>query len=445
MMEKLQTTTVHLLRYGGLYPFKKTNRSNHPRLSVWLALWTVFLNLMAALSCIHVMRQSVMFSSLQTFLDPFLLKNTWSLASFLIPLHFVFHARKITALNIKLDNIIAICSIHSSKFFVANKLKIILLIFVKIINLFNSTSYLVIDGYFDSQITNMKLSTIIVEYHVVLIEIIITFMFAMHLTIMAGYLQLCNTRLELFDGMISFTRQISELATEEDDEISTRLGLHPFGLHSSSIAEVTTEEHDEASTRLGLQHPFAPHSSSFVEEAAYSIGTTNTLFFSAQLSEPSQLFTELKLSQLKKSLQTRVNTVGTQTRDLDENTAVFFQKLEVIHASIFEAYDTYQLYICVLGFPILYFTFVTGAGFLASAYRITELDLEYSYPIVTYVSIFITNLMNFALLTAFPQTVDQKVCNAAGKILTEVTHSVFKNQCGSANTEHEYFFNIHCT
>ena len=60
-MERLHATTVHLLRYGGLYPFKKTNHSNQTNysnqtsLSVWLLLWTVFLNLMVGMCALYSM------------------------------------------------------------------------------------------------------------------------------------------------------------------------------------------------------------------------------------------------------------------------------------------------------------------------------------------------------------------------------------------------------
>ena len=453
MMEKLHATTVCLLRYGGLHPFIKTshpdqtNHSNQTSFSVRLLLWTVLLNLMVAMIILYIsMMQSEMFSSLPTFLL-FLFANTYSLISILLPMHFIFHAKKITALNAKLDNIITMCSIQSSKINITNKLKIIFLIFVKIFILSNSTINFLLHGCTEIEMTNIKLFvTIIAEYHASFIEMISTLMFAIYLTILAEYLQFCEDRLvELFDGIRPSTSQISKVTAEEPDETSTR--IHPLGVHSSSNAEESARVPDETSTRL---HPFGVHSPSNAEESArVSIETTNTLPFLAQYSEPSQLFTHLKLSQLKKSLRTRVNPDGPQTLVPDENTAGFFQTLEGIHASIFEAYDVYELSACVLGFPILYFTIIMGIGFCAIPYKITKLYLKNTYCTAHYVSIAIANLMNFALLTTFPQTIDQKVCNVTGKSLVEINLKVAKNKYRSSvqkfpsNTEQEYFLNIH--
>ena len=185
-MERLHTATLYLLRYGGMHPFE-TNRSNQTSLSVCLVLWTVFLNLVAAMSSLHYITQLVMFSSVHTFLQ-YMFDITWALASILIPMHFVCHARKIIAINRNLDEIIATCSIYSSKTSIKSKIKIMFLILVKIIILFCATIYVVryTDQchvqqqarrlnelqlrYFDGEVTNMKLSVLmIVEYHTLLL------------------------------------------------------------------------------------------------------------------------------------------------------------------------------------------------------------------------------------------------------------------------------------
>ena len=171
MMERLQAATLFLFRYGGMYPFKKTNRSNHTSVSVCLVLWTVFLNLMSTLSALYFIVQLVHYiSSLTTFLTH-LFEITWALVPILLPMHFVCHARRITAVSTKLDEIIAICSNHNSEISKINKLKIILLIFIKIISLFYSAIIIYIKN--PDNITNIQLSSIIIfEYHATFMEII---------------------------------------------------------------------------------------------------------------------------------------------------------------------------------------------------------------------------------------------------------------------------------
>ena len=239
MIERLHAATLFLYRYGGMYPFKKTNRSNKTSLSVCLVLWTVFQNLISALGALYFMVQSVVvISSLNTFLAN-LFDITWALVSILIPMYFVWHARGITAVSTKLDEIVAICSIHSSKISKTNKLKIILLIFIKIIALPYITYDLFNIRNSDNNITNIKLSSmIIVRYHATFMEIIITLTFAIYLSILEEYFQLCDACLvELFHQMRSSHSRISEVTTEEPDDTSTSIGLQPIPLHRSRIAD----------------------------------------------------------------------------------------------------------------------------------------------------------------------------------------------------------------
>ena len=219
-----------------------------------------------------------------------------------------------------------------------------------------------------------------IEYHTTFMYIISTLIFAIYLTILEEYFQLCDTRLvELFDGMRPSIWQISEVTTEEHDDSSSSIGLHPVApLHTSCNAN----------------------------------------------TEAGQLFTftVFKPSQFNKSLIKRVNSVGTQTCVFDEDMQEFFQKLGRIHATILEAYNIYELYQRVLGFPLLYFTFSYAATILVVTYKITKFGLEDTYSTVRNCMMLIAKLIDFALLTTFPETIDQKVCNATIHSLVEVNH-----------------------
>ena len=378
-MESLHAATIFLLRYGGMHPFKTTSGSDQPRISVGLLLWTVFLQLVNALSFVHYMTQIGTFNSLHTFIG-YVWQITWGFTTILVPIHFLCHAKKIAAVNRQINKIISICSIQRLKLNIKSKLMIYFLVFGKIIPITCNALDSVTCRISEYGTPISKITFTFIAYHAFFIEAVTSFIFAVYLSILVEYFSLFDASLgELFDGM-----QISVTPMEEYNDTPSNPELYPLNGNKSTIAQHSVQ----------------------------SLKTTDIL------PNSCPIYDDTKCSELyAKSLRT--NTVSTQTDDNNANILDFFQILEETHASIFEVYKIYEGYESILGFPLLFFTFFYTITCCASSYTALEIDMGVTCFILLTLSSKIM-FLNFVLLTSIPHTLNEKVRNDFGECLFEV-------------------------
>ena len=172
-MEKLHTTTIYFLRYGGMHPIKTANRIS---ISLGLFLWTVFLQMMLQPANVYYLINKMKITSLNEFLLC-VWHITFVLASILIPIHFFSHANKIVAVNSKLDEIIKICSINSLKMNIESKFKIFLVLLMRII----VTFLIVLLHIIGADIDYIQIFVLV---NISVIKTIAQLMFAIYLTIL---------------------------------------------------------------------------------------------------------------------------------------------------------------------------------------------------------------------------------------------------------------------
>ena len=369
MMEKLHTTTIYLLRYGGMHPIKTANPIS---ISLGLLLWTVVLQMMLQLANVYYMMYHTKFTTLNKFLS-YVWDITWAFGSILIPIHFFCHANKIVAVNSKLDKIIKICSINSLKMSIESKFKIFLALLMRII----VTFIIVFMSFIGEDINYIK---IFVQVNIT-VNITITYLiFAIYLTILTEYLRIDEARIaDHFDRMRSSINHISVVTIEDFDDTPA----NPLGVDRSNLAQQSLYRQ-------------------------YSTNAITTLPGSS--SRPYNDSTSSQLAVIMRSLPTPDKEACTQTRHFDDNMQDFFQKMNRIHDSIFEVHNIYNLCISILGFPILYFTIFITVGLCAGTYTTIYIS-ECSRYFVPMVLIQIANLLDTALLTTFPRNLDQKASN----------------------------------
>ena len=196
-MEKLHRATICLLRYGGMHPFKPANCSSRIRISVGLLLWTVFLQIIIQTANVYFLKKYLTIASLRMFLVG-VFHTAWVLATILIPIHFLCHAKKIAAVNSKLGEIVRICSINGLKMNFESKLRIFLLILSKIIMI----SINIIMGIMCEYTSYKDLLLILHRLIIYVADAIISLMFVIYLTILTEYFRLNEARIaELFARM----------------------------------------------------------------------------------------------------------------------------------------------------------------------------------------------------------------------------------------------------
>ena len=223
MMEKLNTATIYLLRYGGMHPFKTASPIS---ISLGLFLWTVLLQVILQLANVYYLMYNRKITSLNSFLL-YVWDITFVFASILFPIHFFCHANKIVAVNSKLDEIIKICSINSLKMSIESKFKVFLVILMGIIRTFLIVCMAIIGEDIDY-------IRIFVLVNITIINTITQLMFAIFLTILTEYIRIDEARIaDHFDRMRSSINRISEVTIEDFDDMPT----NPLSVDTSNLAQ----------------------------------------------------------------------------------------------------------------------------------------------------------------------------------------------------------------
>ena len=378
-MEKLHATTLYLLRFGGMYPFKTNKYPNQIQISVWLLLWTLFLQLMNALSAMHYLVNNSNISSLHTFLK-WVWNASWKLITILIPIHFMCHAKEIATVNRRIINVLEMCScsINSLKMSIKIKLILTLSVIAQIFNAFVSVyiQTLLNCVHYDYGIVS-KLTTIYLDCYALLVFTTCSLIFVMYLAILEEYFRYNDSCLrELFGGEQYFIRQIPIIPTKVYGDKPKNAATHPIGVHKS----------------------IHPH------QSVNRIKTRSTLPCPRQTkdSRPGQLFT--------KAPRVRAKNVGTRTRVHDADTQDFIQNLGKIHASIFELYDIYELLKCILGFPLLCLIIVIMIDGCASTY-VAVVGLRANCTPTIWIMLPLSHIFIISLIATVPHTLDDKVSN----------------------------------
>ena len=381
-MERLHTATIFLLRYGGMHPFKTTEGSDQLRISVGLLLWTVFLQLVNALSFVPYMIRYGTFDSLDTLISC-VWNLSWGLTNILVPIHFLCQAKQITAVNRQIKKMILICSIQRLKLNIKCKLMILFMVVGKIIPITCSVlnPFTCRSSQFDTPIT--IIAFIIIDFYAFIVEAVTCFIFVVCLNILAEYFNLFDANLEeLFNRMQ--IKRILVTPMEENNVTPTNPDLYPLDDNKSTFAQLSV----------------------------HSLKTTDTLPNSYPTHDP-------KCSQLRtKSLRMRTNINSTQAHVNNANMLDFFRILEETHVSIFEVYEIYDVYESILGFPFLYFTFFYTITCCASVYTVlygSHSDNGATCFIILILQCLIL-FLNFVLLTSVPRTLDGKVSNDNGEL-----------------------------
>ena len=193
------------------------------------------------------------------------------------------------------------------------------------------------------------------------IETLCNIIFITYMIILEDYFTLCQVNLErLFSGTQFSICQNSLTLPEENDHASTSSDENLPSAHSIDL----TPTHDLNQCRL-----------------------------------------------FSKSVRVPIKSAFTQTCLTDENMDQFLQNMQLIHASVLEVYNTYELLMSFLGFPLLYFTFYVASSVCFSTFSFMTIITSDKVDICTAVNLFVyclTSLLNFLLLTTFPHSLDQK-------------------------------------
>ena len=209
-MEKLHAATLYLLRWGKLHPFETANYPHRIKVSLGLALWTVSMQLVNVVTLlVYTVQNPPTFTSLGPFLD-FIWNFTWHfLFTIVIPIHFLYHAKKVIILNRKIDKLLTFNSIKRAKISTKSKLTILLFALGRIITIFSITGGIILE--------KLDKFTIFMVYNTHIIETVYSIIFVTYLTILAEYLGVCDHSLgKLFRGMRSSTQQSCSVTTEEE-------------------------------------------------------------------------------------------------------------------------------------------------------------------------------------------------------------------------------------
>ena len=375
-MEKLHAATLYLFRFGGVHPFKTEQYSNQLKISVRLLLWTFFLQLTSILCSVYFLVISPKIGSLQVFLT-WGLFLFWTLINILLPIHFISHGKDIAAVNGRFNNIRRFCSINNLKISTKSKLTLLSFFLGKIIWIFICVLEARCRDTSSATTIFTKLTYIFFIGNSLMLDIIASYTFVIYLTIQAESFSHYNACLEeLFDGRRPFIRQISVLPAEEYSYKTNVSALHTLGVDQSNHAQQSVTRNK----------------------------TTNTLPYSRPTNDPRQQFTE--------SLGVRTRHVSRQTCVHDANMQDFFQRLEEIHASIFEEYNVYELCKCIFGLPLLCKTTFQTISYCTSSYKLVkEFDLEDNCSIIS-VLLLTAMLLNNIVLTMLPHTLDQNVSSS---------------------------------
>ena len=111
-----------------------------------------------------------------------------------------------------------------------------------------------------------------------------------------------------------------------------------------------------------------------------------------------------------KSRQIRNKTVIKQPCVPNENIERFFQRLEIVHGSIFEVYNIYQLYKSILGIPMLCMTISYTMSFICMSYQVVTFIASGNISqalIPTLISILY--FFNLLALATLPKNLEEKV------------------------------------
>ena len=376
-MEKLHAATLYLLRFGGLHPFKTEQYLNHIQISVWLLLWTLFLQLMTALSAIYYLVNNTNISSLHTFLT-WVWDASWKLFPIIISIHFMCHAKEIAIVHRRIDNVLGMCSVNSLKMSIKIKLIIILLVIENILlNFFN----VYIQGL--SNCSNQeydivsKLLGICVDFYTLVNYSITSLIFVMYLAILKEYFSYNDSCLvELFDGRQYSIGKVPIIPTKVYSDKPKNVAIHPIGAHKSI-------------------HP---------RQSVNRIKIRSTLPYLRRTNDfrPSQQF--------MKSLRILAENVSTQTRVHDANTQDFSQNLEKIYASILELYNIYEFLKCILGFPLLNLIIFITIDSCATTY-VAVVGLRVNCTAAISILMPLLEIFHIILITIVPHSLDDKVGN----------------------------------
>ena len=391
-MEKLLAAMLYLLRFVGLHPFKTKQYMNQIQISVWLLLWTLFLQLMTALSAMYYLVNNSNISSLQIFLR-WVWSASWQFYPIFISIHFLCHAKEIAAANRRIINVLGMCSISSLKMSIKIKLIIILSVFANIF-FFSAFVYIqTLNNCSNSQyaIVFWKLTKVCVDCFAIFIYTITSLIFVIYLAILEEYFSYNDSCLgELFDRKQYFIgQQFPIIPTKLYSDKPKNAATHPISVHKP---------------KNPATHPISVHKSIYPQQSVNRIKTRSTLPYPRQTkdSRPRLQFT--------KSHRIRAENVSTKNRVYVANTQDFIQNMEKIHSSIFELYNIYELLKCVLGFPLLYLIILITIDSCASTYvAVTGLRVDCNSAI--WILIPLTEIFNIILITIVPHTLDDKVSN----------------------------------
>ena len=385
-MEQLHAATLHLLRFGGMHPFKTTQPLNQIKISVRLVLWTLLLQLMYALITVYYLVYKSSVSSLHTFLT-WVWTTAWALYPILIPIHFLYHAKEIAAACTRINNVSGMCSVNNLKMSIKIKLIIILLV-LQTIYKFSVSVYIhtSLNCYNYEHAFVSRLIRIYANFYSLFIYVISSLIFVIYLAILEEYFSYHDSCLkELFDRRQCINRQIPVIPTRVYSDKPKIAATHPIGVQKSI-------------------HP---------QQSVNRIKTRRTLSYPRQTndSRPSQQFT--------KSPRIRAKNVSTKTHVHHANMQDFIRYMEKIHASIFELYSIYELLKCIFGFPLLYMTIVITINSCASTYSFV-VGSRVNCTSAILITRSLIPIFNILLITIVPHALDDKVSNVINISLIKV-------------------------
>ena len=383
-MEQLLAAILYLFRFGGMHPFKTKQHLNQIKISVWFLLWTLLLQLMYALNVMNFLLNNSNISSLHTFLT-WLWYTSWMLFPILIPIHFMYHAKKIAAVNRRINNVLGMCSINNLKMSNQIKLVIMLVVLLKILHISVSVYNHTLQNCYTYEYGFVsRLAAIYYDCYSFFIYTISFLIFVMYLAILEEYFSYYDSCLgELFGKRQYFIGQISIIPTEVSSDKPKIADTHPIGVHRSI-------------------HP---------QESVNRTRSTLPYLRQTNDSRPSQQFP-----------RSRAKNVTTKTRVHDANIQDFIENLEKIHASIFELYNIYELLKCILGFPLLYLIIVITINNCASTYTtvIGLRGVDCTLAMWIWLLLPLSHTFNILLITIVPHTLDDKVSNVISISLIKV-------------------------
>ena len=361
-MERLHTSILNLLRYGGLHPVKTTNNLNTALCSKWLVLWTAALQLVNVISVVHILIILARFSSLDMFLVV-VWNAAYCLITIIIPTSFFCNNKNIATFYRKIDKILINRSINRLQINIRSKLMIFIFVLGKIVYIIGiSLDVSIACGSTHlHKILKGHLSVIFVTFHGFFIVSLCYIIFITYMIILEEYFTLCQVNLEeLFNGTPSSIRQNSLALPEQSDDALTNSDENLTSVHSIDLT-------------------------------------------------PSYNFKPYKL--FIKTMHIPTNSAFPETSVSIERIDPFVQHLQLIHASVLEVYNIYELLMSFLGFPLLYLTFYCTSTICISSYSIWVIISSDKVDICSAVNLFIhisISVMDLVILTTFPHILDEK-------------------------------------